>query len=117
MIYRILALALLIYTVAPVHAFTVSKGSMVSSLRASRSAQTDLAARPNINLFPKSRTSAFVLRMAGGENADPAEGKFAQMLADCKDWGLCRFIVSLRMHDTFFCMFSAYPTISVACPT
>ena len=31
------------------------------------------------------------LRMAEATTA-PADGKFAKLLADCKDWGLCRFI-------------------------
>ena len=37
------------------------------------------------------RRASLGLQMAAEATA-PADGKFAKLLADCKDWGLCRFI-------------------------
>jgi hypothetical protein len=41
------------------------------------------------------RSSAFPLSLRMADFATPApaqDGKFANLMADCKDWGLCRFI-------------------------
>lgn len=55
-------------------------------------APTNIAtARPAQQQLLRARQAGGRLRMAEATTA-PADGKFAKLLADCKDWGLCRFI-------------------------
>jgi hypothetical protein len=81
---RRVVLALLL-AAAPIHAFV--NGIASPALRARQPAAS--------SMHPVSRSAAsgFSLRMSGGaEEMPPSEGKFAKLIADCKDWGLCRFI-------------------------
>jgi hypothetical protein len=72
--WRLALTCALIYVVAPAYAF-MTGGMALPGLR-SRSSGIPLS-----------------LRMADFATPAPAQdGKFANLMADCRDWGLCRFI-------------------------
>ena len=72
--WRLALICALIYVVAPAYAF-MTGGMALPGLR-SRSSGIPLS-----------------LRMADFATPAPAQdGKFANLMADCRDWGLCRFI-------------------------
>lgn len=81
---RRFALALLL-AAAPIHAFVTSSISS-PALRVRNPASA--------SIHPvRTSSSGSSLRMSGdAQETAASEGKFAKLIADCKDWGLCRFV-------------------------
>ena len=78
---------LFLAAVASATGFVISGNGVASTLRV-RTSSSLMSAPSRLATAKPARASE--LRMADAKSG--SDSKFAKLLADCKDWGLCRFI-------------------------